>query len=560
MYNRIIAIVIVFFLFVNTAFAGSSLKEILLTNSTYAGTWSDPSSGMKYYTGGGIKVKFKNTGSGFTPWVKLGTPNYNVGCNGISISGGFVSLLGLDDIERQLQDAGAAFAWGILIGLAYSLPAISDVFQKIQKWARAIQNLLQNMCNIGQNLSKLGTGGKKITDVLQNSAIDKGFGDIKKQMESIDSVFEDIDKLANCATPECTKDKAEAVAKVFSDHFKSDTNAAAKVGVGVTGGVAKNVKNPSKDAPRLVTTSLSKILNTSNKYLNITDEQILHIKLALLYFGDIALSQESVQSFSNLFKADGTLNEDELKANMKEAVAEGKIFNEVKYELIPEQVSSEKVVSQMINGTKEPIYVKNYKLIIITIPNKKDKEKVATYVYLLKDIDKNETKSDNLKFEWGGFYNESVKQVINLLNTNIDGSNNGLFTLPTDTSTVSTEKEYVPVLVPSMRELVTKLKESTVSNPNLKVIAEKTGYMIAQVNAGLAAEALANEVYSRVKIASKSSSDLKNVEEFLSSITETKKELQKGISKTFKEDRKELSELYDEVRKVQNNARLKTVK
>ena len=57
-------------------------------------------------------------------------PNYSIGCNGISLSGGYIGLLGLSDIEEQLKDSGAAFAWGILSGLAYSLPVISDVLQK----------------------------------------------------------------------------------------------------------------------------------------------------------------------------------------------------------------------------------------------------------------------------------------------------------------------------------------------------------------------------------------------------------------------------------------------
>ena len=108
--------------------ASSDLGGILLKNTTYAGSWEDPSSGMKYYTGGGIRIKFKGANTSYTPWIKGSAPNYSIGCNGISLNGGFVSLLGLSDIEDQLKDAGAAFAWGILTGLAYSLPAISDVF------------------------------------------------------------------------------------------------------------------------------------------------------------------------------------------------------------------------------------------------------------------------------------------------------------------------------------------------------------------------------------------------------------------------------------------------
>ena len=49
----------------------SDLSSILLKNSTYAGTWEDPTSGMKYVTGGGIKIKFKGTTDTYTPWIKV---------------------------------------------------------------------------------------------------------------------------------------------------------------------------------------------------------------------------------------------------------------------------------------------------------------------------------------------------------------------------------------------------------------------------------------------------------------------------------------------------------
>ena len=86
------------------------------------------------------------------PLWNIQPPEASVGCGGLSFKGGFMSLINIDQLGDQLRDAGAALAWGILLGLVTSLPSIKEVFDTINKWARMIQDLLANACNVGKKL------------------------------------------------------------------------------------------------------------------------------------------------------------------------------------------------------------------------------------------------------------------------------------------------------------------------------------------------------------------------------------------------------------------------
>ena len=293
--ERIISFLLVGVLIGPNILVASSLKNILLVNTTYAGTWEDPSSGIKYSTGGGIKIKFKSTSNGFVPWVKGRSLSYNVGCNGISLEGGFLALLGLDDIESQLKDAGAAFAWGILIGLAYSLPAVSDVFAKIQKWARTIQGLLQNSCNIATNLAKNSKAASSIQTTLQGIEIDKGFGEAKKYLDSMDKKFEAVDEFITCnGDVNCNQKKGKEISIWFGEMLGGSFADAKEGGTGVTSAVISKVKTAiSNEGAYYREVGLHEILSTTSTYVTLTENEILSIKLSLLFFGDMALSNKS---------------------------------------------------------------------------------------------------------------------------------------------------------------------------------------------------------------------------------------------------------------------------
>lgn len=559
--KKMIAILLSLVMLFNVATA-SSLNDILLSNETYAGTWEDPSSGINYFSGGGIKVKFKANGQNFVPWVKIGSPGYNIGCNGISLEGGFLALLGLDDIERQLQDAGAAFAWGILIGLAYSLPAISTVFQQIQKWARQIQGLLQNMCNIGKNLTLAGTGGKKVTDMLQGTAIGEGFEEAKGFLSDIDKAFDKIEEFSNCATPECTTKQTVAISDFMKDIFSAEINSPTHQGQGIAASISKKVKTGIAPSGEVYykKVPLSEILTTSNPYLELTENDILNIKLGLLFFGDVTLSQESEQNFAKFFDDLGSLDKEEFKEKIKAIISEGDTFDKAKYELVSSKYSVEEAVDILLNGSSDVIQIPNYLMAISIVPTSDDQTKKTSFVFLLKDINTSGANSTNLAFEWGGFYKEGQRQVMQMLNTNTDGTSNGLFSIPS-TSGISTPKEYIPVLIPSLVQRVNELRAAVLTRPELSVSASQTGSRLAQVNAIFATDALANEIYARVKKASINSTvqDKEIFNTFLTDIENIKKDINKKVLSAFSLQKDGTLQIQQEVDSIVEISKSKTL-
>lgn len=561
--NKLVSVVLIFTL-ISTQFvlSANSLNDILLKNSTYAGTWEDPSSGMKYMTGGGIKLKFKATGNSFTPWVKGNVPGVKVGCNGISIDGGFIALLGLSDIEEQLQDAGAAFAWGILIGLAYSLPAISNVFQQIQKWARLLQNLLQNACQIGQNLTKNSGVSKKITETLQSDLIDEGFEKAKGFLDNIDEKFDALDKFINCGDDvACQKKKGGLVGEWIHKILGTMTNSFnAKFGIGITGGAAKKAKINNANEASYKEFELVDLLTTSSSISDMNTQEILNIKLALLFYGDIAVSKETTTFFKRHFENSGGLSKKELEETGKKLLAEGMKMQEIKFNLISASKSNaDNIVDILINGAKKSLYVPNYKVGKLILPSKKGNT-TESYVFLINEISSSNTTHDNLKLDWGGFFKEGRKQIVKMLNKNIDGTENEIFAIETSDSLINTPSENVPVLIPNLRDFVRKLKASVNTNKNVKYSVFEMVNKLAQVNAALATFALSNEISQRVKKAAYASDKQKDIFiAFIESIDKTRIAINDRIKQDYKDDKDVLMLLTKDIDDIDALAKRKTL-
>lgn len=139
----------------------------------FTGKVYDDGNSIGYAIGGKYTLKRKTAQP--QVWFNGSGPELSAGCGGISFKGGFMSLLNLDQIGEQLKDAGAAFAWGIMLGLVTSLPSIKEVFDTINKWAKQIQSLLSNACSIGKNMqSKYGSlknkeiAGNELLDDMKN--------------------------------------------------------------------------------------------------------------------------------------------------------------------------------------------------------------------------------------------------------------------------------------------------------------------------------------------------------------------------------------------------------
>ncbi len=107
--------------------------------------------------GGSLTIK-RNT-QDFPLWWKFQPPSIKASCSGISFKGLFGSIINLDEIATQFEEAGASFAWGILVGIIYSLPGIGAIFTKLDAWAKKIQSMLANSCKAGIGFGKMIGGG-----------------------------------------------------------------------------------------------------------------------------------------------------------------------------------------------------------------------------------------------------------------------------------------------------------------------------------------------------------------------------------------------------------------
>jgi hypothetical protein len=130
----------------------AGIMENALQNYTPASTYkAKDSSGnavKTMYYSGGYYFRFNNANSVQPLWA-FSPPEIEAGCNGFNLKGMFVSLLGLDQFGAMLQNAGTTLAWGVAVGLIYSLPGISSVFKQLNAWAKDIQKLLSMSCQSG---------------------------------------------------------------------------------------------------------------------------------------------------------------------------------------------------------------------------------------------------------------------------------------------------------------------------------------------------------------------------------------------------------------------------
>ena len=114
--------------------------------------WTDGGGG-KYMYGGDFTYRFKRN-TVFKPLLEIKPPGIKAGCNGISISGGFIHFLGLDEIKEQLQSASEGAMMGVVVGIVYSLPGIADAFDKVQKYVRLLQQILSQSCQMSAKYTK----------------------------------------------------------------------------------------------------------------------------------------------------------------------------------------------------------------------------------------------------------------------------------------------------------------------------------------------------------------------------------------------------------------------
>ena len=112
----------------------------------------------------------------------------SIGCGGFSIKGMFMSILGLDRIQEMLKSSATSFAYGIVVGLIYTMPGIFHAFQMLNQWAKKIQELMANACEAGKKIGKM---------IGKSFGMGEGFtGAVNKYLDKIpspDGVIEGMD-------------------------------------------------------------------------------------------------------------------------------------------------------------------------------------------------------------------------------------------------------------------------------------------------------------------------------------------------------------------------------
>ena len=423
----------------STQLSAASLKDFVLFNRSSATTAS--TDGKHYYFGGNYNVKFKTNTYAFKPLFNGQPPRIHMGCDGISISGGFVSLLGLDDIKKQLNHASTAFAWGLIMGIKATIPLVGQVFETIQKWARTIQYLLQHMCQLGQTLSKEKFAQKENAKETEYAA-DSGFAKVKDILNSGADKADDIKKrIDNYIKNGSTNAKATA-GNILAAKVKGKTISLAAFYFGEYLPSLEDSPDQVGIVDDLYDVLVEKSIGGKDLDISNTDEfnrAVLFYKLTLLCFGDLGVSKHDFESLiTTTIDSTGKLNADKLKSTVLKSLrgtSPTKGFNTIP---LPPALSTSNVVTFLMDGASEVnssacksdgnCKIPDYQFLYLDTPTSapvndtQDSSSSTT-----DDKDKNILKvftltaskgSNTINFQWKGFYQESLDAIRNSVQVN----------------------------------------------------------------------------------------------------------------------------------------------
>jgi len=151
--------------------ANGNTKKILTTTSLY--------------------YKFGPAFESYEPIFHISPLSISVGCGGFSIKGMFMSILGIDRIQEMLKSSATSFAYGIVVGLIYTMPGIFHSFQMLNQWAKKIQELMNNACEGGKKI------GKAIGDHLGMQSMTNVVNDFIDKIPSPEGVIGSMDSIAD---------------------------------------------------------------------------------------------------------------------------------------------------------------------------------------------------------------------------------------------------------------------------------------------------------------------------------------------------------------------------
>ena len=380
MVKRIIAIMLsICLLGLNMVYAEDNLNAFY--NVTTPDAWTDTSSGMTYLYGGNIEFRFKNRGH-YAPWIWGEAPKFKIGCGGMSISGGFLSLLGLNDIKEQLQNAGALFAWGVMMTINVSMPTVAKVFESIRAWATKIQQLLANACKLGTEFAKKNNIGFDLLGPLDKAVAD-GFETLKNNVDSNSKYFGWLRDFAE----EITQDNGDNKKKVDSHSAETikiiQTSA---FGVSMASFIfGKYLKNLDIGKKYLQKADLNNLYKGKLANYNIpgsgTDEynhKVVAHKLIMLLYGDIVADGKSLKDYLSKFTQDGKINKDALVSKLMSIKMGTYVVPEISLRLVGPAIDPQDAGIALVKGfsaiknnavcENDTCYFKNRKLLYIELP------------------------------------------------------------------------------------------------------------------------------------------------------------------------------------------------
>lgn len=541
----------------------TNLNDMITTYKSSAGSWQSPSTGMKYHYGGAYEFTFKGNNR-VQPWVTMQKPEASVSCNGISLKGGFVGLLGLNEIKDQIRDAGASLAWGAMIALQYAVPALFQVFNEIRKWAATIQRMLQNACNIGtmmaMNNDSIRRNVNKVNDHIARSTIGKF---LTTGLAGLESTREEIDKFVNCSGLSTTPPSggglspaAKCTKELQDQTFVKQSNGKPKVAT--TGMLTKSLVAPATSPDSLKVTTLSKLLKTGkiNTTTLASGDTLTNlsntIKIMRIFFGDISLSKESyingivknTTAYDSTNKAkpftEGTytIDKDQIKKSLENST-QGKDQGPVPtvYSYIAPVISNAELAAKALmngitasaNNTKciqDACYIDDAIVYYYDFSDKNLDRTISIGI-----IDKpSGVRANETKLTWKGAYSESLTSVRTLVR-NVSGITPIFKTMTDGTGSInSTTLSSAPLLVPNINNyinIISKIeKDAKGETPTSLHLKD----LLAKQNAFFIATSLLDLLYGKVLDASSAGGSIKDIEAFNNTLEQRKVAIEKELA------------------------------
>lgn len=581
--KKIIAISLVACMSLNA----TNLGDYITSYKSSAGSWTSPTTGMKYHYGGSYEFTFKG-GNKYQPWITGSDPEIKIGCNGISLKGGFVGLLGLNELKDQIKDAGQSLAWGAFISLQYAVPGLFQVFTKIREWAATIQNMLQNACNIGKALATSSPAMNKLKNTIDNYTQSEGTETtLSTWMGGINEVKKKIDLISNCtgmatgvdpvtgesAYLKCVKENG-AISKNTQNSGASEKVASAQL-------LNKFIAPPAKPTNKLYVDKLSSTLATGkiDTFVIANASQIGEtsstLKLLRVFFGDLTIEKESYKSVyaDNTEANEGnkafekgvySLDFERVKNRLEKAATDNNVPDEkIMYKLVkPVITSPESAAKALLYGITSNTNDKNCGEGFCRIDDATiffsdfgDNDKRVVQIGIVGD--NSATTNDTLKLNWTGAYNESMKSIRKRVK-DITGVNPTWKTVYDGTGTIDSSNlsTAVPLLVPNIErhiETIAKIEKLSKSETGLTAHLKT---VLAQQNSILIARSLFTMIEGKIIDADLMGGSLEGLSAFSEHIRQVAEKVQIEIDKVDQtnKDMKLVNDLFLQIEDdLQNN-------